>query len=195
VCQRPTASPSWLPRSPRLVRCADKQRCMFGFLFCFSPGGLLHKQGPATQSTPSRRSAPALTQRTAGKHLLLLCPRRRTKKGARRPPTTPSACLCPLRGGLGGSWSQPGLLGSGVSVSCLVLVPASRCCRCQPAPRRVSRRLVCCCCLHLRLPCVICYCYRSLVRIRPHLRSCVLVIRYRYPRCYSLQGPIQGPSI
>jgi hypothetical protein len=55
---------------------------------------------------------------------LLLCPRRSTKKkGPRRAPTAPSACLCPLRGGLGGSWSQQFCRAPapGVSVSCWVV--------------------------------------------------------------------------
>jgi hypothetical protein len=52
----------------------------------------------ATQSTPPRRSAPALTQRTADTPLML-CPRRRTKEGPRSSLTTPGASLCPLEGG------------------------------------------------------------------------------------------------
>jgi hypothetical protein len=69
--------------SDRYARLIEK-RLLF-FVSFFWPGGSLHKQlnkqGPrSTQSTPPRRSDPALTQRTAV-NSQLLCPRRRTKKG------------------------------------------------------------------------------------------------------------------
>jgi hypothetical protein len=77
--------------------------CLF---CCFLPGGLLHKQGPRRARL---RAAPLPHPHNALLATSCCCAPAggpRSKKGPRSSPTTPSACLCPLRGGLGGSWSQ-----------------------------------------------------------------------------------------